>query len=193
MGESPSGERPWTVLLTGATGFLGSQLLSRLVRDGARVICLVRGGSARPVGGDAVVGDLGSPMLGLGVQRFEELADEVDVICHNGGIINFAESYAALKTVNVGGTVEVLRLAALGGGIPVHYVSTLGVHLGDAYRGIRVTEADAPDDPLGLDGGYNQSKWVADRLVSEARSRGIPVSVHRPARIGGDSPYRERE
>ncbi|MEO3857159.1 SDR family oxidoreductase, partial [Acrocarpospora sp. B8E8] len=180
-------EKPWTVLLTGATGFLGAQVLRRLVAGGARVVCLVREGSATPEGGDVLVGDLGLPMFGLGAERFAELAAEVDVICHNGGIINFAESYAALKAVNVGGTVEVLRLAALGGGIPVHYVSTLGVHLGDAYRGIRVTELDAPADPSGLDGGYNQSKWVADRLVTAARERGIPVSVHRPARIGGDS------
>nr|WP_062341270.1 thioester reductase domain-containing protein [Herbidospora sakaeratensis] len=191
-----------TVLLTGATGFLGAHLAARLAPV-SELLCLVRAGSpaaaearvraalaaqglpeARVVG---IPGDLGSPRFGLSEEAFRELADRVDVVCHNGGLINFAEPYHRLKDVNVGGTLEVLRLAALGGGVPVHHVSTLGVHLGKAYQSRRITEADVPEDPTGLGGGYNQTKWVADRLAARARERGVPVSIHRPARIGGDS------
>src|SRR5690606_30684766 len=70
---------------------------------------------------------------------------------------------------------------------PVRFVSTLGVFLGDHSRGGRVTEADSPTEPEGLNDGYNQSKWVADALVREAAARGLPVTIHRPARVAGDS------
>jgi thioester reductase-like protein len=111
----------------------------------------------------------------------------VDLICHNGGLVNFAEPYRRLRPVNVDSTVDLLRLAALGGGIPLHLVSTLGVFLGKAYVDEPVGEQDPPDDPTGLYGGYNQSKWVADALVRLARERGIPTTIHRPARISGHS------
>ncbi|WP_271219351.1 non-ribosomal peptide synthetase [Streptosporangium carneum] len=199
---------PGTVLLTGATGFLGAHLTAELLaRTPARLVCLVRADSAAhalrrvrdnltrhgldpAVLGDRVTGlpgDLAAPRLGLDDSVLAELAATVDVVCHNGGLVNFAQPYAMLRPANVAGTLEVLRLAAAGGGLPVHHVSTLGVYLGSAYRDLRVTEADPPDDPDGLYGGYNRSKWVADSLVRQARSRGIPVTVHRPARVTGDS------
>ncbi|WP_459803718.1 non-ribosomal peptide synthetase [Herbidospora sp. RD11066] len=199
---SPRERTGTTVLLTGATGFLGAHLAARLAHV-SELLCLVRADT--PAAAEARVraafaaqglpevrvvgipGDLGSPRLGLSEGDFAALAEKVDVICHNGGLINFAEPYSRLKDVNVGGTLEILRLSALGGGIPVHHVSTLGVHLGKAYQSRRITEADVPEDPAGLGGGYNQTKWVADRLAAQARDRGIPVSIHRPARIGGDS------
>ncbi|MBG0815522.1 thioester reductase domain-containing protein [Planomonospora sp. ID82291] len=200
--------RPETILLTGATGFLGAHLVAELLaRTTARVVCLVRADSPehalrrvrenlarygldRASGGPRLVGlpgDLAAPRLGLGAGAFGDLALEVDAVCHSGGLVNFAQPYALLRPPNVAGTVEVLRLAAAGGGVPVHLLSTLGVYLGDAYRGRPVTELDPPEDPGGLGGGYNQSKWVADRLAEPARRRGIPVTVHRPARVGGDS------
>ncbi len=111
------------------------------------------------------------------------------MICHNGGLINFAEPYSRLKDVNVGGTLEILRLSALGGGIPVHHVSTLGVHLGKAYQSRRITEADVPEDPAGLGGGYNQTKWVADRLVAQAGSGASrSPSTARPASAATAAP-----
>jgi thioester reductase-like protein len=69
----------------------------------------------------------------------------------------------------------------------VHAVSTLGVYLGVSQRATRVTEWDAPGEPEGLPGAYEQTKWVADRLCREARDAGVAVSVHRPARVGGHS------
>ncbi|MCD0448694.1 thioester reductase domain-containing protein [Actinocorallia sp. API 0066] len=194
------------VLLTGATGFLGAHLLAELLaRPEVTVLCPVRAASsgparervlealrARGLEGDAariiaLPGDLELPRLGLDEEAWRELATGCDVICHSGGLVSFSEPYERLRPANVGGTIEVLRLAALGGGTPVHAVSTLGVYIADKFRGGRVTEEDAPDDPLGLPGAYEQAKWVADRLCREAREQGIPLSLHRPARIGGHS------
>ncbi|GII93697.1 non-ribosomal peptide synthetase family protein [Sinosporangium siamense] len=217
---------PRSVLLTGATGFLGRHLLAALLARGVpEVICLVRAGNqadarARLVTPDppctrltdvrasasaagsspvyarvtgsrdrvtALPGDLTAPRLGLTAAEFDALAERVDVICHNGGLVNFAQPYEHLRPANVGGTLSVLRLATAGRPIPVHLISTLGVFLGSAPYGDPITEADRPDDPAGLTDGYNQSKWVADRLVRTARERGLPTTVHRPARIAGDS------
>ena len=67
---------------------------------------------------------------------------------------------------------------------PLHYVSTTGVVTSseDVIR----EEIDLDDMPLPGD-GYSQSKWVAERIVVEARSRGFPVSIYRPGRITGHS------
>ena len=191
------------VLVTGATGFLGAHLVAALLaRTPVVVECLVRAGSpqrardrvaealrALGLDGDAariegLPGDLALPRFGLDERAWRELARRCDVVCHNGGLVHFAAPYERLHPANVGGTVEALRLAALAGA-PLHAVSTLGVFLGTAHRGTRVTERDAPGPPDGLPGAYEQTKWVADRLCREARDAGLAVSLHRPARIGG--------
>lgn len=192
-----------TVLVTGATGFLGAHVVAALLAHSAvTVACLVRAGSpqrahdrvvqallAHGLDGDAariegVPGDLALPRFGLPEHAWRELARRCDVVCHNGGVVHFAAPYERLHPANVGGTLEALRLAALAGA-PLHAVSTLGVFLGTAHRGTRVTERDAPGPPDGLSGAYEQTKWVADRLCREARDAGMAVTLHRPARIGG--------
>ncbi|MDA0634427.1 amino acid adenylation domain-containing protein [Nonomuraea sp. MCN248] len=197
--------RTRAILLTGATGFLGAHLVGELLaRTDAEIICLVRAsgerqaeervlGNLRAYGLDAppgrvrgLPGDLTAARFGLDRERFAELAGAVDVICHNGGQVNFYESLHRMLPVNVGGTVEALRAAGLGGA-RLHFVSTLGVFLGSAHRGRVVTETTAPDDPAGLETGYDQSKWVADRLTRLARDEGMAVVVHRPARVSGHS------
>jgi amino acid adenylation domain-containing protein/thioester reductase-like protein len=207
---SPATSRdPREVLLTGATGFLGAYLLDDLLRHTtARVHCLVRAASPeagaerivrnlrryelwRPEYADRLLpmpGDLSAPRLGLSGAQFDQLAAELDLIFHNGGVVNFLQPYEQLKPANVTGTVEVLRLAGDRRTTPVHFVSTLGVFLSDRFRSSgQVSEADVPDDPDGMRSAYNQSKWVADALVRQAADRGLPVTIHRPARITGDS------
>jgi thioester reductase-like protein len=201
--------RPERVLLTGATGFLGSFLLSELLRHTrAEIYCLVRAPnvaesesrirgaleayalwdeehSSRIV---PVVGDLSEPLLGLGAERFEELAAEIDAVYHNGASVNWVYPYEALKPTNVLGTQEVLRLASRHGTKPVHFVSTLGVFplVGRSDAGV-VREDDDLDHGGSLYNGYTQTKWVAEKLVEIARARGLPVSVYRPSLVAGDS------
>ncbi|WP_203898844.1 non-ribosomal peptide synthetase [Virgisporangium aliadipatigenens] len=196
-----------TILLTGATGFLGAYLVAELIaRTDATLVCLTRADEPahavervqrnlrryglEPVDPGRLVGlpgDLGAPGLGLAAADLADLAARVDVVCHNGGLVHFGEPYHRLRPVNVDSTVELLRLAARAGGVPVHLVSTLGVYLGKAYLDERVREQDPPEDPTGVTGGYNRSKWVADALARQARQRWLPVSVHRPARVSGHS------
>ncbi len=86
------------------------------------------------------------------------------------------------------GTQEVLRLAALGGSRPVHYISTLSVFdTAELFDGRVIYEADDLSHHRALFNGYAQSKWVAEKLVLLARSRGLPVSIYRAGLISGDS------
>jgi thioester reductase-like protein len=142
----------------------------------------------------AVAGDLSRPLLGLSNAAFRELATVIDVIVHNGAEVNLVKPYAALKATNVLGTQEILRLAVTNGAFetrvkPVYYVSTNGVF--PYGRGGRFSEAHPTTElraPLEASGdGYGQTKWVAEQLCLEARSRGLPVCVLRPGNMAGSS------
>jgi thioester reductase-like protein len=116
------------------------------------------------------------------------LAQRLDVIYHSGAMVNLLYPYSALKSVNVLGTQEILRLASLSKVKPVHYVSTISVFpLGDHDK----TESIPEDTPLehfdDLKIGYSQTKWVAEQLIATAHARGIPCSIYRPTRIAGHS------
>lgn len=190
------------VFLTGATGFLGAFVLAELLdRTDATYHCLVRAtgpddGAARVRAAlqeyriwrdgyaDRIVGvpgDLGQPLLGIGEDRFSELAERVDVVYHAGAQVNFVYPYPALKAANVGGTQEVIRLAVRDHVKPVHYVSAVDAMVQIGL--VRVKE----DDPLPVSPiphGYVQSKWAAERVVAAAKDKGLPVSIYRPWLIG---------
>jgi amino acid adenylation domain-containing protein/thioester reductase-like protein len=208
-GANPAAAVAGDVLLTGATGFLGAFLLDELLRQTTvRLHCLVRAAdpragrdrlrtNLRQYGLDSegfddrvtvVIGDLGRPLLGLSPEDFDRLARRCNAIYHNGAVVSFVQPYATLKAPNVLGTQEVLRLAIRGRVKPVHFVSTLSVL--PEGRGVdHKPIVECLDLPPGAPpaGGYAQSKWVAERLVGEARSRGVPIAVYRPGLVTGHS------
>ncbi|MCP3099470.1 myxochelin non-ribosomal peptide synthetase MxcG [Myxococcus sp. K15C18031901] len=195
---------PRQVLLTGATGFVGAHLLDQLLRQTqARVVCLVRAADeaqamerlrealkAQQLPTHALAGrvravpsDLTQPWLGLDAARFHGLASECDVVFHNAAVVSVVREYGSLQAVNVRGTRELLRLAAAVRPKPFHYVSTLAV-APQANVSPEVPEAFVPAH-AGLRDGYQQSKWVAERLVQQASERGLPVAVYRLGRVVG--------
>ncbi|KUN90898.1 hypothetical protein AQJ67_43365 [Streptomyces caeruleatus] len=204
---APAPEDVREVFLTGATGFVGAFLLREIMRSTeAKVHCLVRA-ETEAAGLDrlraslteyrlwdeidarrftVVVGDLSRPGLGLTPETSDALARTVDVIYHVGADVNWLRPYSALKAANVTGTEEVLRLATRYRAVPVHYLSSTGVFARRAEHG----GALAPTDPAGpgsqLLTGYTQSKYVAERMIDIARSRGLPVTVYRADAVCGD-------
>jgi thioester reductase-like protein len=197
-----------SVLLTGATGFLGAFLLSDLLgQTSADVYCLVRAETIETglqrlqdnlsnygLWDDEfrhrihpIPGDLAQPLLGLADDQFERLAAEVDVIYHNGAALNLLLPYTALKAVNTLSVREILRLAFRTKIKPVHYISTIAVfYAAGQSRHNVIRESDWPE-PQNLRGGYMQSKWVAEQFIRQAQERGLPCSIYRPGLISGHS------
>ncbi|MDZ8034015.1 amino acid adenylation domain-containing protein [Nostoc sp. DedSLP04] len=200
---------PASILLTGATGFLGAFLLDELLqKTPADIYCLVRSADAESGKNKLrqnletyllwnenfssriipIVGDLSEPLFGLSQEKFLLLANKIDVIYHNGAFVNFIHPYEQMKAINVLGTQEVLRLASLIKIKPVHYVSTLSVFPAQSDSEVQVfREKDYLEHGEILESGYAQSKWVAEKLVAIALSRGLPVTIHRLGRITGNS------
>ncbi|WP_327120823.1 amino acid adenylation domain-containing protein [Streptomyces sp. NBC_01341] len=194
-------------LLTGASGFLGAFLLRDLIDStGGPVDCLVRAederraadrlranlehyGLWRPRYADLirpVPGDLAAPGLGLPPEDRAALVRRLGPVLHNGARVNFAAGYGDLRAPNVAGTEELLRMVADSSSSGMHYISTTSV-FAPAPGPVVITESTPVGPASGLPGGYARSKWVAEGIVGLARERGLPVTVHRPGRISGDT------
>ncbi|KAI9247129.1 L-aminoadipate-semialdehyde dehydrogenase [Phascolomyces articulosus] len=200
-----------TFVLTGATGFLGAFILAKLLGyDNTRVVCIVRAkdnASAlkrvkkAAVGHlvwqnswadriDAVCGDLGQERLGLSEADWNKLSAEADAVIHNGALVHWVYPYQQLRAANVIGTLWGMKLAANQKAKSFHFVSSTSVL--DTAHYVNFAEAVPEDDDLegsrtGLDTGYGQSKWVAEKLILEARKRGMSATIVRPGYILGDS------
>jgi thioester reductase-like protein len=213
--QSSLSQVPERVLLTGATGFLGAFLLYELLQQTtADIYCLVRADSAEAgreklEAGLAsyqlcdqemrqrtnaakriipIIGDLAAPNLGLSTEPYDTLAEDIEVIYHNGARVHHTLPYAELKPANVEGTRAILALACQGRPKPVHYTSTLSVlPLTPPSGATKIYETDPLPDYPAPRGGYNASKWVAEQLVTQAGARGLPVAIYRPGPISGHS------
>ncbi|WP_255794826.1 non-ribosomal peptide synthetase [Mycobacteroides abscessus] len=145
-----------TVLLTGATGFLGRYLVLQWLRELEQVdgtlICLVRAKSDEEArrrldktfdSGDpelirvyealaadrlqVVAGDKAEPSLGLDQDTWQRLADTVDLIVDSAALVNSVLPYSELFGPNVVGTAELIRFALTTKLKPYTYISTADV------------------------------------------------------------------
>ncbi len=177
---------PQHIFLTGGTGYLGAFIIRELLQETqAEIYCLVRAANVEEgksklqknleqyaIWDDAfesrlipVVGDLSQPLLGIGAEQFQILAANIDTIYHSAALLNYVYPYSALKTANVLGTQEVLRLACHVKVKPVHYVSSVAIFESPVYAGEVVREQDDFNHWEGIYLGYSQTKWVAEKMV----------------------------
>jgi thioester reductase-like protein len=194
------------VLLTGGTGFIGPFLIKSLLElTRAKIYVLVRSSDevqgmqrlraamesmgscgaglmhmfeARVI---PICGDLGQLNLGLTQDVWEFLANELDAVFHNGATVNYLFNYDRMRDANVLGTNEILRLAFEGRPKELNYVSTTFV-FGWAVKSV-LYETDGNQNMELLDFGYSQSKWVAEKVVEDARDKGLSVRIFRPALV----------
>ncbi|NBD13898.1 non-ribosomal peptide synthetase [Corallococcus silvisoli] len=209
---SPEMALPRTLLLTGATGFLGIHLLAALAPRVERVHCLVRArddaeagarirATARKYGvhlpwGEgriqAVAGDITRTRLGMEASTHDALALRCDAVVHSAASISYILPYADAGRPNVAGTQQVLAFCAHGRVKPLHHVSSLSVH-GAVGTLLGVEEVDEDFalerslDLMAYENGYTRAKWVAERIAADARGGGLPVSIYRPGFIQGHS------
>ncbi|KAI1385300.1 large subunit of L-aminoadipate-semialdehyde dehydrogenase [Hypoxylon trugodes] len=211
-----------TIFLTGATGFLGSYLvkdiLDRTSRD-VKLVAHVRGvkdsaaalqrlrrslqgyglWSENWVGRlSAVVGDLSKPRLGLDDLTWQELAQGVDVVIHNGATVHWIRKYQDMMASNVLSTIDAMKLCNEGKAKTFCFVSSTSVLDTDYYirlseeqtrtgQGAVMESDDMNGSRIGLGTGYGQTKWASEQLVREAGRRGLQGSVVRPGYVLGDS------
>jgi thioester reductase-like protein len=194
------------VLLTGATGFVGMELLARLLERTERpVFALVRGtdeadardrlrqtvtgllGSCEPYEHRlaALCADLERPALHLDTSM-DDLAAVVTDIVHGAASVSFELGLPESRAINVDGTRRMLELAALCrtrgqlrsfSSISTAYVA--GKHHGRFHE----HELEVGQD---FRNPYERTKFEAEQLV-RAHAADLPITIFRPSIIVGDS------
>jgi thioester reductase-like protein len=192
------------LLLTGATGFVGMEVLARfLERSERHVVALVRaddddhaatrlratldsacGETAAADHEDrvtAIAGDITAPRLGLG-DRWQPLAERIGAIVHGAASVAFDLSLEESRVINVAGTRQVLDFARACPNLErFTYVSTAYV-AGDR-RGI--VYEDDPGGGARFRNAYERTKHEAERLVAAHRDE-MDVTIVRPSIVVGD-------
>ncbi|GJM21125.1 MAG: epimerase [Planctomycetota bacterium] len=175
------------VLITGASGFLGTALARRLVRDGHRVLGLVRSTSSprtrawlQELGVQLVEGDVAT---GAGLA---EACSRVELVVHSAAVIGYRRRLVgAMQRTNVLGTRHVVR-ACLAAGVQrlVHVSSIAAIGLSDTPR---LLDEDAPYNAGVLDAAYFDTKHAAELEVQAGVSRGLQATIVNPGAIYGPS------
>jgi long-chain acyl-CoA synthetase len=195
------------VLLTGATGFLGTQIARRLIQKAdCTIIALVRAEDhegarrrlsrawwdwhelAEAIGTRVRVecGDVSAPRLGLDAPAYDALVHEVTHIVHSAADLRVNAPIQDLRRTNVQGTANLLDFARA---VQRDHGLARFSHVSTAYvcGGRR---GDVPEEALseefGFSCAYEFSKYEGERLVQAAKGE-LPISVLRPGMIVGDS------
>jgi nucleoside-diphosphate-sugar epimerase len=198
---------PKHVLVTGATGFVGSHLTNRLLKDGHRVTALARGSRTSPArdrvldvlklvsGADSgnsstlerlavLEGDISQPNLGVDRNTLQTVVRSIDETWHCAASLSFAEEERdEIFHMNVDGARNVIEVVKQTPGKRLHHISTAYVAgIRDIALESEINVGQQFRNP------YEASKCRAEELVEMERSRGTIVpTVYRPSVVIGDS------
>ncbi len=188
------------VLVTGATGLLGSAVVQAWRRRGRPVIALVRApdelAARRRLAGagieqaddvEVVCGDVAAPDLGLAPAAWARLRDRVSAVVHAAARIDVAGAWSAHAGANVRGTAEVVRLVEAAGAA-LHHVSTLSVFAATDRAAGTHTEACRAVSDACVHGGYAQTKVAAEALARAVEGRAVPTTIVRPGLLVSGRP-----
>ena len=194
----------------GATGSVGSAVVARLLSDPqSRVFALVRAASSSAAAGrldtalaalgvrdrvstdggrlHVLVGDVEQPRLGLSTADYNLLSTNCSHIIHCAGVVRMNLPLAAARRATVDAVQNVLEFAQsqkrAGLLKKVEIVSTVGV----AGRESRLLREEWVGANHEFHNTYEQAKAEAEQLVHDAVLNGLPVTVHRPSMVVGDS------
>lgn len=183
------------VLLTGATGFLGSHILRELLRRNIYVICLVRSeeklknslkyyfpNEYQYFRYNVNIGDIKKEKFGLSDQEYDLLAEKVDMVIHTAANVSHAGHYSDFEKTNVTGTQHVIDFCMRAGAVLQH-TSTASVH---GSGTVEQTNPNKMFDEFSLDIGQNykqnvyiHSKYKAEERVLLARGKGLKANIYR--------------
>ena len=196
-----------TILITGATGFLGTQIARQILQNqDAELIALLRAPDENAaierlrrewwdwselrteIGGriTALAGDITLPGLGLSQMQYDGLVRRVTHIIHAAADIRLFAALDELRLVNVTGTRHVLELAQA---IQADHGLGRLAHVSSAYvagkRAGPVAEEDLGERD-GFSSPYERSKYEAELLLRKAGAA-LPITIFRPGMIVGDA------
>ncbi|OXH27575.1 L-aminoadipate-semialdehyde dehydrogenase [Cryptococcus neoformans] len=147
---------------------------------------------------EAVIGDLAEEKFGLSQAEWDRVAEQADAVLHNGAIVHWVYPYPKLRAANVISTVTALQLCAQHHSKQFSFVSSTAVLDAEAFvaKADEVVQAGgkglSENDDLeagrtGLNAGYGQSKWVAEKIIMEAGKKGLSGWILRPGYVLGHS------
>ena len=185
--------------MTGFPGFIAGRLIERLAREGARFLLLVQPAFAEraqqeitqlseKTGAPAerfrvLEGDITREDLGLSAADLEGVKSEATVLFHLAAIYDLAVAREVGMRVNVEGTRNVNRFAL---SLPklkrYHYVSTC--YVAGRRTGL-ILESELRHE-AGFRNFYEETKYLAELEVEALKSE-LPVTIHRPSVVCGDS------
>lgn len=197
-----------SILLTGATGALGSALLPELLSDFDQhdIYCLVRGSSSDDArqrlaailsnagltaDGCARVkllhGDVSAPQLGLAQQAYSEILSSVQQIYHLAASVDFDLPLSVSRQANVDSAIQILDFSRRcryhsAPEFRLNYVSTAYV-CGKRNGILKESELGRGQE---FWNSYEQSKLEAEQLVELAKAQ-TAITIYRPSQIVGDS------
>lgn len=194
------------VFLTGATGFLGMEVLVRLLEKGDRdVVALVRAADSAAATErlhhvmaklwrdpspyfdrvKAVAGDVTSPGLGMDLEERAAVAEEVTAVMHCAASISFDLPLDEARQINVEGTREIIGFArqAKSCGRLDRFIHVSTAYVAGITKGIfRERQLDAGQE---FRNTYEQTKWEAEHVVNEASD--LDPVIARPSIVMGES------
>ena len=188
-----------TFFITGFPGFIANRLLLRLAKAGGKFILLVQpalfpradqdiaeiaNSSGRSVDDFKLVeGDIALPDVGLTESGRELVRAETTRVFHLAALYDLAVAHDPALRINVGGTRNVNQFART---LPHlrhhHHVSTCYVA---GKREGRILESELKHD-AGFRNFYEESKYLSE-LEAETLKSDLPVTIHRPSVVCGDS------
>jgi thioester reductase-like protein len=202
------------ILITGATGYIGSYVVHFLLEGNQDLLLLVRARTHDEARGrlwralqlhmDAprfravmrerirvFLGELTQPGLGLGPEQTKELVRSTTSVIHVAASLN-RRSAKACFNVNLRGTLELIKLAR--GAHEDHGLRRFSDVSTTAVAGKRrhaiVAEEEMVDWDISDHDPYARTKKLAEHLVRELLP-GVPVTVLRPSTVLGDSRFPE--
>ncbi|EMD01008.1 hypothetical protein BAUCODRAFT_62089 [Baudoinia panamericana UAMH 10762] len=199
------------VLLTGSTGQLGSYLLAELLRDPkvAGVICLNRTSDAEQRQRNRMVesglssdfssktvsflhADFSKPYCGLELKAYRHLLARVSKIIHNAWQVNFNMPLEQFIPTHLNGVRQIIEFSARSRhGASILFVSSIGTMMGWTQAMRRCSPDNVPEETVedwdvAQEGGYGQSKLVAERVLdAAAKIAGVPCTVCRVGQVAG--------
>lgn len=193
------------VLLTGATGFLGSSILEKLLKEDKQIYCLLRGDSKidkiKKIFVDqglkwnknyenkiiVIKGDISEEDLGLG-EQYLDLTNEITTVYHCAAEVNNIKTFNQMFKSNVLSTINIAKFVFQGCKKILHYASTLSVYVSSNKTNNTICyENYLENDGHILYSGYAQTKWLSEYYLNQLQKESNNIFVYRFGLLTPDS------